>query len=79
MNVSGWYINGTMYSVGELPNRYTYSHQMLLLHDVRFSDNGTTYRCFFFKMASEVSSPTVTLTVVPRCELIKGSLFLSLS
>ena len=51
--------------------RYTYSHQILLLHDVRFSDNGTTYRCFFFKMASEVSSPTVTLTVVPRRELIK--------
>lgn len=61
LEVPFWYIGSDAFSLGSLPDRHMYLNEMLIVTDVRLSDNYTTYQCSFI----EVSSRTAILTVVP--------------
>ena len=60
-----WFINNSSYSTQGLPERHTYFNKTVTIHDVKHSDNGTTYWCMFL---SGVSSSVATLTVLPATQ-----------
>ena len=52
-NIPYWIINDVIYSRNNLPRRYLYRNQRLILHNVLASDNGTIIQCTFVLVTSQ--------------------------
>ena len=62
-DIPTWIISGFYYLHVGFPDRHTYSNQIMTVHDVQVSDNGTTYQCGF--VVINIFSSIATLTVIP--------------
>ena len=65
-NTPCWIINGTVYSIDELPNGYSYRNHTLFVTGVDSSLNSTTYQCQILHVMSSVA----ILTVYPGTAII---------
>ena len=54
-----WIINGTVYSIDELPSGHSYRNHTLLVTDVDSSLNSTTYQCQILHIMSSLAILTV--------------------